>query len=522
MRTQSLISRGELFRRFLGARQGLRLGWVDDDSFSIAPGAVQFTGGSYWSLAATTTYTFSILDTGARAQGKDYAVFATPDGPKLTLIATAHAGDGLLPSGYTLTNSRLLGYFHNGKDVVGGGADGAIFQYSITSNDLLNMAAPYRAHPELAPGIPLPGMVKIGALAIGIYLASHEDATASAVGTSAYPTSRYGVVPWHTVQGWDAMAALRNVGCRMPTWEEWLGCAEWNPGSITPARMNGNTAYGSSDDDTTTYLAPPAALTSALAGAGAGVLGNGVYKYKVTLVNATGETTGGADNAGTTVADYTTNGQIALSGIPTGAAGTTARKLYRTKVGGSTYYLHVAGTAALADNTTVVYTDNTADATLSATVEPGWNTTGSQQGTADPTQAGRTLCGTGPRTAVWTATKTARSWYSPAGVSDAVGNIWEWVGQFFGGLRGGWAGVGGAVGGATSWSTGAGYNEGDQAYNFLGQSYNPDSGGYTEGIPALLSVGGHWYYGSSAGVRAAVAAYSAGYAHYNIGFRSAR
>jgi hypothetical protein len=285
--------------------------------------------------------------------------------------------------------------------------------------------------------------------------------------------------------------------------------------------MNGNTAYGSSSDDTTTYLATPAALTSALAGAGAGVLGNGLYKYKVALVNAVGETQGGTANAGTTVADYTADGQIALTGIPTGAAGTTARKLYRTKVGGSTYYLHVEGTAALADNTTVTYTDNIADAALSATVDPGSNTTG-QQGIIDPTQAGRTLCGTGPRTNVWTSTKTNRSWYSPAGISDPVGNIWELVGQFFGGLRGGWAGVGGAVGGTTSWSSGSGYNEGDQVYNFLGQSYNPDSGGYTEGLPALLYVGGSWSGGSVAGVRAAHADVSAGVASYDIGFRACR
>ncbi|MHB1345849.1 MAG: hypothetical protein ACYCX3_16080 [Thermoleophilia bacterium] len=513
----SLFQPAERVRLFGGLRQGLRLAWVDDDTLAIEPGAVQFSSGAWWSLPTQTNYTFSILDTGVRAQGVDYAVFATPSGPKLTAIATSHAGEGLLPSGFTRSQVALLGYFHNGKDFSGGGADGAIFRYSITSNDLLNYTNPYRAHPELRPGIPLPGMVKVGGLAIGIYMASHEDATAAAVGTSAYPTSRYGVVPWHTIQGWDCMAALRNVGCRLPSWEEWLGCVEWNPGSTTPARMNGNTAYGSSSDDTTTYLAAPGALTSALAGAGAGLLGNGLYKYQVTLVNATGETQAGTANVGTTVADYTTNGQIALSAIPVGAAGTTARKIYRTVAGGATYKL----LATIPDNTTTVYTDNIADASLGANA-PGSNTTGSQQGTIDPTQAGRTLVGTGPRTTVWTSTKTARSWYSPAGLADPVGNCWELVAEFFGGLRGGWAGVGGAVGGSTQWSSGAGYNEGDAAYNFLGQAYNPDSGGYTEGLPALLIVGGAWSNVSSAGVRAAYASYGPGGAGAGIGFRSAR
>ena len=519
MKQNSLITRGDLFRRFTNTRVGLQLGFVDDDTISIAPGAALFSDGTFMELASSTNYTFTALDAGVRAVGKDYAVYATPDGPKLVLITTTASGP---PAGYTAANSRLLGYFHNGKDFVGGGADGAIFAYSVTSNDLLLSTTPYRAHPELRPGIPLPGMVKIGGLSMGIYLASHEDATAAAAGSSAYPTSRYGVVPWANVQGWDAMAVLRNAGCRMPTWEEWLGCVEWNPGSAAVARMNGNTDYGSSSDDGTTYLASPAAPTTALAGAGAGLLGNGAYKYKVALVNATGETVAGTASAGTTVVDYTTNGQIALTGIPTGAAGTTARKLYRTKVGGSIYYLHVAGTAALADNATTTYTDNTADGTLSATVEPTFNTTGSQQGIPDPTQSGRTLCGTGPRTTVWTSTKTNRSWYSPAGIADPVGNVWEWVGQFFGGLRGGWAGVGGAVGGSTGWSSGSGYNEGDAAYNFLGQANNSDSGGYTEGLPALLRVGGSWSDGSSAGVRAAYANSSAGGAYSSVGCRACR
>lgn len=376
-----------------GARIGLLLGWVNDDTISISPGACGFSDGTYYSLAAVTNATFAALDTGARAAGRDYAVYATPDGPKLVLITTTASGP---PAGYTANNSRLLGYFHNGKDFDGGGADGAIFRYSVTSNDLLLSTTPYRAHPELLPGIPLPGMVKIGGCALGIYLASREDATAAACGSSCYPTSRYGVVPWHSIQGWDAMAALRNAGCRMPTWEEWLGCVEWNPGSATPARMNGNTNSGASSDDV------------------------------------------------------------------------------------------------------------------------------AQSGTVDPTQAGRTLCGTGPRTTIWTAAKTGRSWYSPAGIADPVGNIWEWVGQFFGGLRGGWAGVGGAVGGATAWSAGSGYNEDDQAYNFLGQSYNPDSGGYIEGLPALLCVGGNWAVGSVAGVRAANAHNSAGIAINGLGFRACR
>ena len=49
-------------------------------------------------------------------------------------------------------------------------------------------------------------MVKVGTLAVGIYQASKEDATASAAGNSAYPTSQYGVVPWRSLSGWVTMA----------------------------------------------------------------------------------------------------------------------------------------------------------------------------------------------------------------------------------------------------------------------------------------------------------------------------
>lgn len=107
--------------------------------------------------------------------------------------------------------------------------------------------------------------------------------------------------------------------------------------------------------------AAPGACTDALAGAGAGLLSNGDYLYKITLVTAEGETELGTASGGVTVADYTANGKVALSNIPTGTAGRcTARKIYRTKAGGSTYYY----VATIADNSTTTYTDNTADTSL--------------------------------------------------------------------------------------------------------------------------------------------------------------
>lgn len=384
----SYFIRGAQGYQFPGNGYGLKLAYSNDDTLAVSAGEIILPNRSKVTIPATSV-TFAALDTGSRAIG-DYALFAMASGLVLSRIETSHAGAGMRPSvaAADASDCALLGYFHNGAKAdgtVGASRNQAIFPYSITNNTLLNMANPYRAHADLPAGVPLPGMVKIGPLAIGIYQMSHEDATASAAGSSAYPASRYGVVPWASINGWVAMAVARNVGCRLPTWEEWLGAVQFNPGSATPAVMNGNTGSGASSDDAT------------------------------------------------------------------------------------------------------------------------------QSGTADPTQAGRTLCGTGPRTTNVGATASGRSWYSPGGLADPVGNVWEWVAQFFGGLKTSSPGTGVAWG-----------SNGDLAYNFNGQSYNTDTGGWTEGLPSMLLVGGGWDNGANAGVRAADASNSPGSAGTIVGLRLSR
>lgn len=374
--------------RFPGSGYGLAITYSNDDTLAVSAGEIVLPNRSKVTIPAASV-TFAALDTGSRAIG-DYALFAMASGLVLTRIETNHSGAGLRPSAAAADASdcALLGYFHNGPKAdgtVGAARNQAIFPYSLSNNALLNMANPYRAHADLPAGVPLPGMVKIGPFSIGIYQMSREDATASASGSSAYPASRYGVVPWASINGWVTMTIARNVGCRLPTWEEWLGAVQFNPGSATPAIMNGNTNNGASSDDAT------------------------------------------------------------------------------------------------------------------------------QSGTADPTQAGRTLTGTGPRTANVGATAAGRSWYSPAGLADPVGNVWEWAAQFFGGLKTSSPGT------SVAWGS-----SGDLAYNFLGQAYNPDTGGYTEGLPAMLIVGGNWGDGAGAGVRAAVVGGSPGGASASPGARLSR
>ncbi len=114
-------------------------------------------------------------------------------------------------------------------------------------------------------------------------------------------------------------------------------------------------------------LAPPGAPTVALA---AGTeLGIGLYQYAITFVTANGETTAG------TQAEVTTTGgnqRVQVSNIPVGPSGTTARRIYRTAVGGGQKKL----VATIPNNTTTDYLDQVPDANL-GTSAPGLNTSGS-------------------------------------------------------------------------------------------------------------------------------------------------
>lgn len=124
--------------------------------------------------------------------------------------------------------------------------------------------------------------------------------------------------------------------------------------------------------DSSSQEPAPAAPTVALVSpAVAGNVDNGAHRYLATFVTADGETQAGTASSVVTVADKTVNGKVLVSGIPLGGSAVTARKLYRTLAGGSTYYL----LATIADNGTTSYTDNIADASLGAGA-PSTNTTG--------------------------------------------------------------------------------------------------------------------------------------------------
>lgn len=117
-----------------------------------------------------------------------------------------------------------------------------------------------------------------------------------------------------------------------------------------------------------TVLAPPGAMATALV-ASLG-LGIGTYRYQVTIVNGSGETTGGTE---ITVITTAGNQAVSLSGIPLGAGGTTQRRLWRTSVGGASTTEKLLAT--IADNTTTTYQDTLPDSALGAAI-PVSNTAG--------------------------------------------------------------------------------------------------------------------------------------------------
>jgi len=100
--------------------------------------------------------------------------------------------------------------------------------------------------------------------------------------------------------------------------------------------------------------------TATLIATATGNVDNGTHSYKVTYVNSTGETSLGVISNAVTV--DASNKKVDLSAIPISTSGgVTARNIYRTKAGGGDYFI----LTTINDNTTTIYTDNIADASLS-------------------------------------------------------------------------------------------------------------------------------------------------------------
>ena len=117
------------------------------------------------------------------------------------------------------------------------------------------------------------------------------------------------------------------------------------------------------EDQNVTYLDPATPSAPTVAQGAAGNVNVGTHTWKVSFyrTSPTGETLAGTASAQLNVAGSASI--VNLTSVPTGPAGTTARRVYRTVTGDTGNYLYVG---VVSDNTTTTFADNVADASLGA------------------------------------------------------------------------------------------------------------------------------------------------------------
>ena len=117
-------------------------------------------------------------------------------------------------------------------------------------------------------------------------------------------------------------------------------------------------------------VSDPPPPTLALIADASGLLGVGVYNYRVTFITALGET----HTSGTTAITTDASNKKVLVTIPVSEdARVTGRKIYRSSIGGGSTNEKLLTT--INNNNDLTYTDNIADASLGATRYWGANTT---------------------------------------------------------------------------------------------------------------------------------------------------
>lgn len=158
----------------------------------------------------------------SKESGTNYFVYLLPArvGKKFQAIISKHhpdwagyfsRGGGTQPRGYSRKTWKLLGYFHIGPQ-------GGVLRNSVVTNGNLN-------NPE--PGVPLPGMVKVGDFAIDIYENSELN---------GHCISAYGRVPLTGLTCDEARRMAALSGKRLPTSRQWFGACEAETFPLIPLK----------------------------------------------------------------------------------------------------------------------------------------------------------------------------------------------------------------------------------------------------------------------------------------------
>jgi len=198
------------------------------------------------------------------------------------------------------------------------------------------------------------------------------DAVGVALSGSDIPKNRYGA--WRLEVGGDAtvdiIAATDNANGYDDADEAiaglpMLSSVHASMGTVTVSKSDAVFVPG------TTNLDDVSTMVVYTDGGLSGNVEDGTHSYKVTFLDSSGETTGGATSDVITIRAKAFDGQVSLLTIPLGGALVSQRKLYRTETGDTGDYKLLT---ILSDNITTIYTDNTADADLGAVI-PTINTT---------------------------------------------------------------------------------------------------------------------------------------------------
>jgi hypothetical protein len=209
------------------------LQYVSATSVKVLAGTTIKIGSRIFNVSSDTTLTWTDLDTGVEEGGKDYHIFAYDNNGTLVLKihkttayndyidTNATDGGGLTyPTGYTSSNSRVIGGFHNNATDTSATA-GDILQYSVW--DLKNR-----------PSCPDPrGMVKskFKNVWFDIYLASAWDGATQVTtmpGSDPYNQSTYKVCSvyqgtiWDTMTWYYAQQRGHNSGKRLLMYDEFI------------------------------------------------------------------------------------------------------------------------------------------------------------------------------------------------------------------------------------------------------------------------------------------------------------
>lgn len=187
-----ILSRGSV--KVGGLSYTNELQYLNDTAVMMSRGEVKFK--DFTATVAGQTVNHQNLDSGTQLEiGNDYFVWvvALPDKNTKTILTKKHKD---------VPNGQLIGYFHFGPA-------GRILKYSVTTNDNLSGE-------NLAPGVPLPGMVRVGKFALDIYENSMFEGKVA---------SKYGVKPLAFVHQGKARMLAKKAGKRLPTNAEWFFAA---------------------------------------------------------------------------------------------------------------------------------------------------------------------------------------------------------------------------------------------------------------------------------------------------------